>query len=142
MSVLVFEKTNYINHVYLYGWIALLMAFIPAHGALSLDAIGRRVSPAHKHWMPWWGPRLDATTNGIVYIFAAIAKLDADWLAGLPMSHWLPKPLAGHIHVLGLDLFIPQLFAWGGLLFDALVVPLLLFRRTRWVVWPGPWLFT
>lgn len=67
-----------------------------------------------------------------VYVYAGLAKLNADWLAGEPMRTWL----ADRTDVA----FIGQWFteewmvlgmSWGGLAFDLLIVPALLWRRTR-----------
>jgi hypothetical protein len=66
---------------------------------------------------------------GVVYFFGGIAKLDADWLSGKPgamfLSGWeLTEPLAE-------SELASQLFALGGMGFDLLVVPALLWRRSR-----------
>ena len=69
---------------------------------------------------------------GVVYFFGGIAKLNADWLQGQPMRLWLP----GSIRLPGLEPLLAHpasalLISWGGLLLDLLVVPALLWRRTR-----------
>ena len=70
----------------------------------------------------------------MVYGFAAIAKLDGDWLAGRPLASWLSLPMPWlpepFVDLLRAPWVAPTL-AWGGLLLDGLIVPLLLWRRTR-----------
>jgi hypothetical protein len=72
---------------------------------------------------------------GLVYVFAGVAKLNADWLiAAMPLRIWLPA--RGGLPVVGpiLDLeWMPWAFAWGGALFD-LMAPFLLSVR-RWRPW-------
>lgn len=68
----------------------------------------------------------------IVYFFAAVAKLNGDWLRGEPLRSWLRAradlPLIGRF----LDEpFAPWLFSYGGLALDLAAAPLLLIRRTR-----------
>jgi hypothetical protein len=67
-----------------------------------------------------------------VYTWAAIAKCDLDWLHGRVLQPWLATsrdvPLIGS--------YLSQrrtavVLSWAGLVFDAAVVPLLLWRRTR-----------
>jgi len=58
--------------------------------------------------------------------------LNPDWLAGTSMRAWLPArthyPLVGQFFN---QEWVFYLFSYGGLGFDLLIVPLLLYRRTR-----------
>jgi hypothetical protein len=68
---------------------------------------------------------------GIPYFYGGLAKLNGDWLRGEPMGLWLSKvrvPLGGSWTE---EAWAAYLFSYGGLLLDLLVVPLLLWRRTR-----------
>jgi hypothetical protein len=68
----------------------------------------------------------------IVYGFAALAKLDRDWLLARPIEIWLQAKT--HTPVLGplyAEPWLKWVLAYGGILFDAAVVPLLLWKRTR-----------
>jgi hypothetical protein len=68
----------------------------------------------------------------LVYFYAGIAKLNADWLALLPMKQWLEDK--AHYPVVGGLLTLRSTavaFAYGGLLLDLAAGPLLLWRRTR-----------
>ena len=70
---------------------------------------------------------------GVVYAFAGLAKLQADWLVrALPLRLWLPAradlPLVGRL--LGVAA-TAHVLAIAGAAFDCSIVPLLLWRRTR-----------
>jgi hypothetical protein len=72
----------------------------------------------------------------VVYLFAALAKLNADWLEARPLTVWLGAK--AHWLLIGPLLTKPAtawLMSYGGIVFDGLVVPLLLWRPTR------PWAF-
>jgi hypothetical protein len=122
------DQTNYQNHLYLFCLIALLLSLTDAHRAFSVDAYRRELS-SH---VPRWQPALFAFQVGVVYSYAALNKLDAEWLSGAAMTiglgegqtaPWaltlLAHPIAG------------KLLAWSGLAIDLAGVPLLLWRRTR-----------
>jgi hypothetical protein len=68
----------------------------------------------------------------IVYFYGGLAKLNSDWLRGEPMRTWLTEgtsfPVIGPLCT---QEWIVYLFSYGGLLFDLLIVPFLLWRRTR-----------
>jgi hypothetical protein len=66
----------------------------------------------------------------IVYFYGGVAKLNADWLRGEPVRTWLTdrgETLGAWMANEAAVRFI----CYGGLLFDLLIVPLLLWRRTR-----------
>jgi hypothetical protein len=69
----------------------------------------------------------------VVYFFGGIAKLNADWLLhGEPIRSWTAErgelPLIGAVLTTEAAVWI---IAYGGALFDLLIVPALLWRRTR-----------
>lgn len=124
------EKSVYINHTYLYILIAFLMIFIPAHGAVGIDAqrnpaITAQTAPAWCLWMLRF-------QMAVVYVFAGLAKLNGDWLSGSPMDLSLAArtgtPILGPL--LALD-WVPRFMSLGGAALDLLVVPALLWRPTR-----------
>lgn len=128
--VFLLDETRYLNHFYLISLISFLMIFLPAHRAWSVDswlrpAIRSDVTPA---WTLW----LMRAQIGIPYIFGGIAKLDSDWLHGEPMRTWLAQrshmPLIGpYVH----EEWLVYFFVLGGLVLDLLIVPALLWPRTR-----------
>jgi hypothetical protein len=129
--VFLLEQARYLNHLYLVCWIAFLMTLVPAHRALSMDVF-RRPS-LRVDTVPAWTLWLLRAIIGIAYFFGGVAKINGDWLRAEPIRTWIHQradtfPLVGTF----LDHpFAGWLFAYTGLLFDLLIVPLLLWRRTR-----------
>ena len=69
---------------------------------------------------------------GVVYFFAGIAKLNPDWLQGLPLKLWLPaKTDAFLIGPLLKYEFTAYFMSYTGALIDLGTPFLLLFRKTR-----------
>ena len=125
------DQTNYLNHFYLTALIAFFMVIIPAHRAKSVDA---RIWPEiRSQTVPAWYLWLMRAQLGIVYFYAGIAKLNSDWLQGEPIREWIAN--RRHYPIIG-PFFDSEpgvwLFAYGGLIFDLLVVPALLWPKTRW----------
>ena len=124
------QKSSYNNHYYLLLLISLLLIFLPANRYASLDVKQDRVK--EENTMPYWISFLFIIQIAIVYIFASIAKLYPDWLDGT----FTRNLLADSTKVIALKkLFLHKWFfmfiAYMGILFDLLIVPLLLFKRTR-----------
>ena len=128
--VFLLDQSNYLNHFYLVALLSWLMMFIPAHQRFSLD-VRWRLTPGSKA-APAWGLWLLRAQIGIVYFFGGVAKLNGDWLQGEPLRGWLgaraKMPLVGPL--LGQE-WLVWVFVYGGLLFDLLVTPALLWRKTR-----------
>ena len=128
--VFLLDQARYLNHFYLICLISLLLIFIPAHRAFSLDAwrhprIRTDTAPA---WTLW----LLRAQIGVVYFYGGLAKLNQDWMSGESMRMYLSLrtdfPLIGPLFTEG---WMIGLFTYSGLLLDLLVVPFLLWRRTR-----------
>ena len=125
------DATLYLNHYWFVSLCALLLAILPAHQHWSLDARAGRVRssslvPAGVVWT------LRAQV-GIVYVFAGLAKLNADWLgSALPLRLWLAD--RSDIWLVGPLLDEPWLAfvaSWGAAAFDCTIVIWLLWRRSR-----------
>jgi vitamin K-dependent gamma-carboxylase len=128
------EESMYQNHYYLICLISCIMVFVPAHGMWSVDA--------------WWNPRIRSQTApqiwlwllriqlAITYFYGGIAKINYDWLHGMPMQMWLEQrtwlPVIGPW--ISHDASV-MFFAWGGMIFDLTIVPALLWRPTRRVAY-------
>jgi hypothetical protein len=128
--VFLLDQSYYLNHFYLISLVSGLLIFIPAHRALSIDALMRpslrsSTAPAWTLWLLRW-------QIGIAYFFGGIAKIGHDWLAGEPMRMWLADrtdfPVIGRFFH---EEWMVYFFVLGGLFLDLLVVPALLWRRTR-----------
>jgi hypothetical protein len=136
--VFLLEKVEYLNHLYWVCLLCFLMQFVPAHAAASVDAW--RDPRLRSARVPAWTLWLLRFQVGIPYFFGGIAKLQGDWLQGLPLEIWMARMQ----HVLDFAPFLAShaaalAFSYGGLLLDLAIVPLLLWRRTRW---PAFWLAT
>jgi vitamin K-dependent gamma-carboxylase len=122
------DKTTYLNHYYFVSLLTLLLAFVPsdAWGALGSRA---RASAA----VPAWCYALLRCQVGVVYVFAGLAKLDADWLLRAePLRTWLG--VYADTPGIGGLLIRPELavaMSWAGAAFDLAIVPLLLWSKSR-----------
>ena len=129
--VFLLEAAFYLNHFYLLCWVSFLLALTPAHRAFSIDA---RLRPElRSDGIAFWPVLAVRTQMGLVYFFGGVAKITGDWMRGYPLRMWLADrtdfPIIGGLF----DTYPMALFmSWGGLLLDLFIVPLLLWRRTRW----------
>lgn len=125
------DKTFYLNHYYFVSLILFLLIFLPANKSFSLDVKWGRVK--EKVIIPFLGIFLLQFQVACVYIFAAIAKLEWDWLiAAQPLQTWL-NPFSSTPVVGGLlsSETTAYVFAWFGFVYDAAIVFFLLKSSTR-----------
>ncbi len=124
------DRTYYINHYYWIGLTALVMLALPLDRVWSLDA---RRNPSPGKWVPMgvvWMLRFQV---GFVYVFAGIAKINADWLfRGEPLATWLGArtdfPLLGPLFAYS---EVAVALSWAGAFFDLTIVGWMLWSRTR-----------
>ena len=133
------DVSTYLNHYYLAALLAWLFAVSPANRAWSVDAwIRSRVSRQSidrrqdEHVATAWLV-LFRVQVGVVYIGAALAKAQPDWLLhGQPMGMWLGAstdlPIVGRLFTID---GVPLVMSWCGFLFDLTIVLWLSIRRTR-----------
>lgn len=124
------EKARYLNHFYLICLISFLLIFVPAHRAFSLDAWRR--PGLRSQTVPAWTLWLLRIQVGIPYFYGGLAKINSDWLQGEPMRMWM----AARTDFPAIGAFFTQewmvyFLSYGGLLLDLLVVPFLIWKRTR-----------
>ncbi len=128
--VFLLDQTRYLNHFYLVSLMSFLMIFMPAHRARSLDCV-RRPS-LRSDTVPAWTLLLLRLQLGLVYFYGGVAKINGDWLRGEPMRDWLASrsdfPLVGAFFT---QEWCVYGFTYGGLFFDLLVFPGLLWSRSR-----------
>ncbi len=129
-AVYLMQKSSYNNHYYLLMLLCFIMSFLPAHRWFSLDA---KIKPEiSKISMPRWVWVVIVLQLWIVYTYASVAKLYPDWLDGsfpaLLMKSKANYWLVGEFLQQG---WIRYAIAYFGLLFDLLIIPLLLWKRTR-----------
>lgn len=124
------QKNHYNNHYYLMVILCWVMTIMPANRRASLDVKWRKLAPAYV--CARWYILVFIIQIGIMYTFAAIAKMNPDWLQAMPIKLWFAKkssiPYVGKIY--GSSWF-PWFVAYGGLLFDLLITPALLWKKTR-----------
>lgn len=124
------EASQFQNHYYLMCLIAFLFVCIPAHRSFSIDSVlvPEKASP----WIPNWCRWLLMFQIAIPYVYGGIAKLNADWLHGMPVGTWISEksdlPLIGPWLA---ERSAAWLISYTGIVFDLLIVPLLLWTRTR-----------
>ena len=128
--VYLMQKSSYNNHYYLMMLLCWLMVLLPANKWLSLDA---KQNPLLKSpSMPRWVLLVLIVQVWIVYTYASVAKIYPDWLDGtttrLLMRGKKDYWLVGNILQ---QEWVHYTIAYVGILFDLLIVPLLLWRKTR-----------
>src|SRR5690606_16720333 len=129
-GVYLMQKTSYNNHYYLLMLLAYIMAFFPAHKDASLDA--KRNPNLRSHSMPNWIRWTIILQLFIVYTYASVAKLYADWLdfsmIDVLMQSKMDYFLIGELLQ---QKWVHKIVAIFGILFDLLIVPALLWKPTR-----------
>lgn len=128
--VFLLDSTFYQNHEYLISLLAALMVLLPVTGFWSLDAkLGR--TPA-SDVVPAWVVWMLRFQIGVPYFFGGVAKLNGDWLRGEPLRMWMAvRTDVEPFHTLLTNASVIWFMVYGALLLDLLVVPLLLYRKTR-----------
>ena len=129
-AVYLMQKTAYNNHYYLLILIAFIMCFLPANRSCAIDStknpkIRTNAMGAYVKWV-------FVLQLFIVYTFAALAKLYADWLdfsfIKLLMQTKAEYYLIGDILQLPL---VHKIIGFSGIVFDMLIIPALLWKPTR-----------
>lgn len=124
------QKSSYNNHYYLLMILSAIMVCLPAHKYASVDA---KLNPEIKSYaMPQWCRWVVILQLFIVYTYASLAKLYPDWLD----ASVIEILMKGKSNYLIVGDFLQQkwvhyVLAYGGILFDGLIIPFLLFRPTR-----------
>jgi hypothetical protein len=129
------DITTYLNHYYFVSLVAFWMIFVPANGAYSVDVL--RKESIRKSTVSRWTIFIFQFQLAVVYFFAGIAKINADWMfRAMPMSIWLPAranmPIIGQAFQWS---WVPFVFSWCGLLYDLFIPFLLWWKRSR------PWAY-
>ncbi|WP_024769886.1 HTTM domain-containing protein [Aquimarina macrocephali] len=124
------QKASYNNHYYLLLLLCIIMCTLPAGNYFSIDV--KQNPLLKKIAMPRWCILVIIAQLWIVYTYASVAKLYPDWLdftvAKNLMIGKANYPIVGNILQ---EHWTHVFIAYYGILFDLLIVPLLLWRRTR-----------
>jgi hypothetical protein len=124
------QKSSYNNHYYLLFLLSFLMLILPAHKYKSLDVKNNPGLEAHS--MPNWCRWIFIGQLFILYSYASLAKIYPDWLdtsvIAMLMAPKADYPIIGELlQHKTMHYFI----AYGGIIFDGLIIPLLLWKRSR-----------
>ncbi len=132
--VFLLEKATYLNHAYLFAWIAFAMPFFPADRAYSLRV---RFAPEQRlEQMQFWPLFIWRFMMGTVYFYGGLAKINTDWVRAVPVNMWMKSRHDAAIigPILQQD-WVPWVMAYGGMFLDLSAAFLLINKRTR------PWIF-
>ncbi|MBU2938293.1 HTTM domain-containing protein [Lacinutrix sp. C3R15] len=136
LTTYLMQKASYNNHYYLLILLSAIMVFLPANKYHSVDA---KQNPKIKsNAMPQWCRLVFILQMFIVYTYGSIAKLYPDWLDASVMKIFM----SGKKNYFLIGEFLQQewlhyFLAYGGILYDGLVVPFLLFKPTRKIAFFG-----
>ena len=122
------DKAQYNNHYYLICLLAFLFAVTNTDRGFSIDAVRRRL-PSR---VPAWQVYLFRLQVFVVFFYAGVAKINADWLAGEPVRAWLAA--RSDYFLIGpllLKEWFVFLYAYAGMVFDLGIGFALLWSRTR-----------
>ncbi len=124
------QKSAYNNHYYLMMLLCWIMVMLPAHKWLSLDT---RLNPSKKtSMMPNWCKWIMIVQVLIVFTYASVAKWYPDWLdATAPALFMKAKKSYWLIGDLLQQPWMHYSIAYFGILFDLLIIPMLLWKKTR-----------
>lgn len=133
------QKTSYNNHYYLIMLLTWGMVFMRPQHYASLDV--KRTKTEH-HTCPNWNRLFFVILLLLVFTYGAIAKFYPGWWSGdfikNSFSHktkyWLIGPLLGRE-------WFQQFITFSGVIFDAIIIPLLIWKRTRILAFIGLLMF-
>lgn len=124
------QKTSYNNHYYLLMLVGIMMCFLPAHRYKSLDVKQGRVQQLEV--MPNWCRWVMIAQIAIVYFFATVAKFYPDWLNGTFIKNLLSNSTPFEsVNAFFSQKWFYMFISYTGIIFDGLIVPALLYKRTR-----------
>ena len=118
------------TYFYLAWWISLILIFVPAHKKFSCDAW--KNPHCSSETTPAWAVWILRFQIAMPYLFGGVTKLNEDWLRGF-VTKGLFAPRT-HLPVIGQFCQEPWFIyatAYGGLLLDLVLVPMVIFRPLR-----------
>ncbi|MEN9579116.1 MAG: hypothetical protein RJA70_2125 [Pseudomonadota bacterium] len=135
------DQSTYLNHYYLISLLALLLFALNSDECWSLNA-RLRPSPAPA-LVPAWQYWLLQAQMSLVYFFAGVAKLNADWLLDAePLQRWMNTysdlPLVGELLS---STPVAYAMSWTGAFFDLTIALWLLLPTTRRLAFVGVLIF-
>ncbi len=138
--IFLLDQARYLNHFYLVMIVAFLMILVPASQTYSVDAwLRSKFGPGGKggkkggdRTVPMWSTWIFRCQFEVLYLYAGIVKVNADWLRLEPLGMWLARrDDAPFIGALFNEDWVVATASYGSIGLHILGAPLLLFRRTR-----------
>jgi len=131
------DETFFLNHFYLALLIHFVMIFLPAHRNASMDVL--RYPELRVEKVPSWTRWILVFHVSVPYVYGGVSKFCPDWLAGYPMKIYLDQtkrdfPLSLLYQTFtepGQDWWVKYFFSYGGLVFDLVAAPALIWKKSR-----------
>lgn len=124
------QKTSYNNHYYLLMIICVYMCFLPAASYKSLDVKANRVK--EELAMPLYFNWIFIFQVSVLYVYGTIAKFYPDWLDGtFTEIMYQSANIPDFFKTIFTQKEFYLIIAYLGIIFDGLIVPALLWKRTR-----------
>ena len=117
------ERASFLNHWYMVCLFCFLLLFIPANAEWSLDT--RRNPQLRSSTLPAWCLYSLVALLSIIYFYSGFVKINGDWLAGRQMEIYLSAVFDS------VPDWWPAASAYGVMFVELIMVPLLLWKRTR-----------
>lgn len=124
------HKSSYNNHHYLLLILCLMMSVTPGHLRFSLDSRNGRVPKSLSSLKIFRFQYILLLL--IVYTYASVAKWYPDWIDGSVMDTMLTSKKnnasVGKFYQMP---YMSAIIAWGGILFDLFIIPMMMWSKTR-----------
>jgi len=129
------QKTSYNNHYYLVMLLTWGMAFMNPHHYAALDVKRTKIE---SNLCPNWNKLFFVILLLLVFTYGSIAKFYPGWWSGdfiknsftHKADYWLIGPLLAQE-------WFQQFITFSGVIFDAIIIPLLIWKRTRKLAFVG-----
>lgn len=124
------QKEYYNNHYYFLILVGVIMCFLPANTKASVDS---KLFPQIKTFtVPRWMPFLLIFQMAILYFYASMAKLYPDWLDGSFIKILFHNYIQNNalLKIVNQN-WIYLVYGYAGIFYDLLIIPLLLWKRSR-----------
>ncbi|XP_037813377.1 vitamin K-dependent gamma-carboxylase [Lucilia sericata] len=132
--IFLLDKPAWNNHSYLFGLVGTMLLFTQANRYCSLD---KYLKPQMPSTVPYWNYFIIKFQFFILYMYAGLKKLTAEWLSGYAMSslsrHWVLSPFRW---VLSEDLADLLIVHWFTAIFDFSIAFLMTCSKTRVLATP------
>ncbi|XP_039963538.1 vitamin K-dependent gamma-carboxylase [Bactrocera tryoni] len=132
--IFLLDKPAWNNHSYLFGLVGTILLFTGANRYCSLD---KYLQPNMSDTVPYWNYFLIKFQFFVLYMYAGLKKLTAEWLSGYAMSslseHWVFTPFRS---LLSSDLTDLLVVHWFTAIFDFSIAFFMTWEATRLLATP------